>query len=211
MYGLGACHARRMWAGRIPQGDHGGPPVGWLVAGYAGLTGFLVLEGVVRERGSASSLEDSTDDQGTTRLILSAYALAAVLPLLLRPLRLRRLPRSAGPVGLAIEAMGLGVRLWSMRTLRGSYSRTLGTTEEQQVIDEGPYRLIRHPGYLGSLLTWAGCSVASGSLPTVNIVTGLLAGAYRRRITVEEQLLGRDLPGYLDYSKRTKKVIPLVW
>jgi hypothetical protein len=108
-----------------------------LVAGYAGLTGFLVLEGVVRERGSASSLEDSTDDQGTTRLILSAYGLAAVLPLLLRPLRLRRLPRSAGQLGLAIEAMGLGVRLWSMRTLRDSYSRTLGTTEEQQVIYEG--------------------------------------------------------------------------
>jgi protein-S-isoprenylcysteine O-methyltransferase Ste14 len=182
-----------------------------LVAGYAGLTGFLVLEGVVREQGSASSLEDSTDDQGTTRLILGAYALAAVLPLLLRPLGLRRLPRSAGPLGLAIEAMGLGVRLWSMRTLRGSYSRTLGTTEEQQVIDKGPYRLIRHPGYLGSLLTWAGCSVASGNLPTVTIVTGLLVGAYRRRITVEEQLLGRDLPGYLDYSNRTKKVIPFVW
>jgi protein-S-isoprenylcysteine O-methyltransferase Ste14 len=182
-----------------------------LVAGYVGLTGFLVLEGVVRERGRASSLEDSTDDRGTTHLILSAFGLAAVLPLLLRPLRLRRLPRSAGPLGLAIEAMGLGVRLWSMRTLRDSYSRTLGTTEEQQVIDEGPYRLIRHPGYLGSLMTWAGCSVVSGSLPTVTIVTGLLAGAYRRRITVEEQLLNRDLPGYLDYSKRTKKLIPLVW
>ena len=181
------------------------------MAGYSGLAGFLVLESAVRQRGSASSLEDSTDDQGTTRLILGAYVVAAVLPPLLRPLRMRRLPRSAGPLGLAIEATGLGVRLWSMRTLRGSYSRTLGTTAAQHVINDGPYRLIRHPGYLGSILIWAGCTLTSGSLPTVSAVTGLLVGAYRRRITVEERLLVRDLPGYLDYSKRTKKLIALLW
>jgi len=181
------------------------------MAGYAGLAGFLVLESVVRERGSASSLKDSTDDQGTTRLILGAYAVAAVLPPLLRPLRMPRLPRSAGPLGLAIEATGLGVRFWSMRTLRGSYSRTLKTTQEQHVINNGPYRLVRHPGYLGSILIWVGCTVASGSLPTVSAVTGMLVGAYRRRITVEERLLVRDLPGYLDYSKGTKKLIPMLW
>jgi len=181
------------------------------MAGYTGLVGFLVLESVVRERGSASSLEDSTDDQGTTRLILGAYAVAAVLPPILRPLRMPRLPRSAGPLGLVIEATGLGVRLWSMRTLRGSYSRTLRTTAEQHVITEGPYRLIRHPGYLGSILIWAGCTVASGSLPTVAAVTGLLVGAYRRRITVEERLLVRDLPGYLEYSQRNRKLISLLW
>jgi protein-S-isoprenylcysteine O-methyltransferase Ste14 len=200
-----------MRPGSICRRDYVGPGVGWLMAGYTGLAGFLVLESVVRQRGTASSLEDSTDDQGTTRRILGAYAVAVVLPPILRPIRMLRLPRSAGPLGLAIEATGLGVRLWSMRTLEGSYSRTLGTTPEQQVITDGPYRLIRHPGYLGSILTWAGCTVASGSLPTVSAVTGLLAGAYRRRIAVEEKLLARDLPGYLDYSKGTKKLIPLLW
>jgi protein-S-isoprenylcysteine O-methyltransferase Ste14 len=124
---------------------------------------------------------------------------------------MQRLPRSAGPAGLAIEATGLGVRLWSMRTLRGSYSRTLRTRPEQQVIHDGPYRLIRHPGYLGSILTWTGCAVTSGSLPTVSAVTGLLLGAYRRRITIEERLLDRDLPGYLAYRERTKKLIPFLW
>src|SRR5664280_703037 len=117
-----------MRPGSIRPRDYAGPGVGWLMAGYTGLAGFLVLEGVVRQQGSASSLEGSTDDQGTTRLILGAYAVAVVLPPILRPLRVGRLPRSAGPLGLAIEAAGLGVRLWSMRTLAGSYPRTLGTT-----------------------------------------------------------------------------------
>jgi protein-S-isoprenylcysteine O-methyltransferase Ste14 len=200
-----------MRTGSIRTRDYGGPGVGWLMAGYTGLAGFLVLESAVRQRGSASGLEGFTDDQGTARLILGAYAVAAVVPPILRPLRLWRLPRAAGPLGLAIEATGLGVRLWSMRTLDGSYSRTLGTTAEQHVINDGPYRLIRHPGYLGSILTWAGCTVASGSLLTLSAVTGLLAGAYRRRIAVEEKLLVRDLPGYLDYRRSTKKLIPLLW
>ena len=71
--------------------------------------------------------------------------------------------------------------------------------------------MVGHLGYLGSILIWAGCSVASGSLLTLSAVTGLLAGAYRRRIAVEEKLLARDLPGYLDYSNGTKKLIPLLW
>jgi protein-S-isoprenylcysteine O-methyltransferase Ste14 len=187
------------------------PALAWLVAGYAGLAGFLVLEGVARERGSASGPDDSTDDQGTTRLILGAFGVAAALPLLLRRLRTGRLPRRAGPVGIAMEACGLGLRLWSMRTLQASYTRTLRTTDEQEVIDRGPYRIIRHPGYLGSLLTWTGCTVASGSVPTVTAVACLLAIAYHKRIAAEEELLRRDLPGYTAYAKATKRLIPSVW
>lgn len=187
------------------------PESTWLLIGYAGLVAFFALEGATRQPGSASSLKASDDDRGTTRMIAVAYGLAADLPLLLRPLRRGRLPRSAGPLGLAMEVSGLGLRLWSMRTLRTSYSRTLRTTEEQQVIDRGPYRFIRHPGYLGSLLTWIGCAVASGSAPTVGAVAGLLGTAYRRRIATEELLLCRDLPGYHEYTERTQRLVPLLW
>lgn len=183
----------------------------WSAAGYAGVAGFLVLEAGVRQRGSASSLQASDDDKGTTRLILSAYLLAILLPPLLRSARVRPLPRSAAPIGLALQATGLGVRVWSMRTLGTSYSRTLRTADHQAIVDGGPYRWVRHPGYLGSLLTWAGFALTSRSLPVVAAVTGLLAPAYRRRITAEEQLLGRDLPGYVEYSQRTKRLIPAVW
>jgi len=61
--------------------------------------------------GRACSLQNCSDDHGTTRLILGAYGLATVLPLLLRPLRIRQMPPSAGPQRLAIEASGLGMEL----------------------------------------------------------------------------------------------------
>jgi protein-S-isoprenylcysteine O-methyltransferase Ste14 len=84
-------------------------------------------------------------------------------------------------------------RAWSMRTLGASYSRTLRTGEAQPLVDEGPYRLVRHPGYAGSLLTWSGFAMASRSLPVFVLVSGLLGWAYRDRIRAEEE----------DYARRT--------
>jgi len=87
----------------------------------------------------------------------------------------------------------------------------LRTDAEQTVIDTGPYRLVRHPGYAGSLLTWTGFALTSGSLPVVAVVSALLGYAYRRRIAAEEQLLRRELSPYVAYSQRTKKLVPYVW
>jgi protein-S-isoprenylcysteine O-methyltransferase Ste14 len=185
--------------------------LGWFLAGYAGIAGFGALEALTRQRGRAASLATSADDQGTTRMIVIAYAVAAELPLLLRRVPAPRLPPAAAPAGLVLQATGLGLRAWSMRTLGGSYTRTLRTGEEQAVITAGPYRLIRHPGYTGSLLTWTGFALTSRSVPVLTLVGGLLGRAYKRRIAAEEQLLSRDLPGYADYQQHTKKLIPFVW
>jgi hypothetical protein len=65
-----------------------------------------------------------------------------------------------------------------------SYSRTLRVVEDedqQTVIDAGPYRLIRHPGYLGPLLTWVGFALTSRRLSVVALIVGLLGVAYERR------------------------------
>jgi protein-S-isoprenylcysteine O-methyltransferase Ste14 len=105
----------------------------------------------------------------------------------------------------------LALRAWSMRTLGASYSRTLRTGEAQPLIDDGPYRLVRHPGYAGSLLTWSGFAMASRSLPVVVVVSGILGWAYRDRIRAEEDLLRRELPGYEDYARRTWRLVPYLW
>ncbi len=98
-----------------------------------------------------------------------------------------------------------------METLGSAYSRTLRTEEEQRVIETGPYALVRHPGYLGSLLVWAGFALTSRNLAVVAIVGVLLGDAYRRRIEAEERLLRRNLPDYVGYSERTKRLVPWVW
>jgi protein-S-isoprenylcysteine O-methyltransferase Ste14 len=110
-----------------------------------------------------------------------------------------------------LQALGLCIRARSMRTLGRSYTRTLRTEDTQDVIDSGPYALVRHPGYAGSLLIWTGFALTSRSVPVVVAVGALLGTAYQRRIAAEDELLRRELPGYAAYCERTKKLIPLVW
>jgi protein-S-isoprenylcysteine O-methyltransferase Ste14 len=183
----------------------------WLVAGYAGLAGFLALEATTRTAGDASSLEASEDDAGTTQLIVNAYAAALASPLVGVVVRTPRLPAWVRPAGAALEATGLVLRWWSMSTLKASYSRTLRGAQGDILIDVGPYAVVRHPGYLGSIMTWVGFALTSASGPSIAAATGLLGVAYRRRIAAEEELLVRDLPGYKEYTQRTSRLIPGIW
>ncbi len=183
----------------------------WLLAGYAGVAGFLVLEATVHRRGTASDLRASEDDDGSTRRIVAAYALAGLSAPLLRRMSLRPLPAACPPLGLGTLVAGLALRMWSMRALSENYTRTLRVTNEQTLTEHGPYRHIRHPGYLGSLLVWAGFALSSGSAAVLGTVAALLAPAYARRMDAEERLLDRDLPGYTAYRSRTKKLIPSLW
>ncbi|SEL47817.1 methyltransferase family protein [Streptacidiphilus jiangxiensis] len=99
-----------------------------------------------------------------------------------------------------------------MRTLDAYYTRTLRTVDDQRVVQEGPYRLIRHPGYCGSLLVWIGYSLGLGSWPATVVVAALLGTAYVWRITAEEQLLLSAFgPAYADYRTRTKRLVPFLY
>ena len=183
----------------------------WFAAGYAGIGGFVAIEAALREPGSPASLDASGDDAGTTRAIVTAGAISVVLAPVLRALPLPQMPRAAGPLGVVMEASGLGLRVWSMRTLQAAYTRTLRTAGDQATVERGPYAVIRHPGYLGSLLVWVGFGLTSRSPAAAALVGGLVGRAYERRISAEERLLERDLPSYAAYARRTWRLIPHVW
>jgi protein-S-isoprenylcysteine O-methyltransferase Ste14 len=144
-------------------------------------------------------------------MIVAAYAAAVAFAPVLRRTPSPRLPRVAAPLGVGLEAFGLGLRAWSMGTLGRSYTRTLRVEDAQRVVDSGPYAWVRHPGYAGSLLVWTGFALTSRSVPVVVAVGALLGIAYQRRIVAEEALLRRELSGYDPYLARTKRLIPLVW
>ncbi|WP_079249098.1 isoprenylcysteine carboxylmethyltransferase family protein [Streptomyces sp. IMTB 2501] len=115
-------------------------------------------------------------------------------------------------LGVAVLAGGLALRAWGMRTLAQYYTRTLRTVADQRVVQEGPYRLIRHPGYCGSLLVWIGYSLGLGSWPAALIVTPLLTAAHVWRISAEERLLIAAFgPAYTDYRGRTRRLVPFVY
>ncbi len=181
------------------------------ILGYFFMVGFFALEFFLRREGAARSLKAGPSDRGTTILIGFSYGVSILLPPILNYFSIGRSPEAilVGDVGVALMLAGLGMRLWSMRTLGRYYTRTLLISEEQPFITKGPYRVIRHPGYLGTLLVMIGLSVAEANWIAVVVVASLMLVAYHRRMNAEEAMLGTAFgDGYQGYKKHTWRLLP---
>jgi protein-S-isoprenylcysteine O-methyltransferase Ste14 len=82
----------------------------------------------------------------------------------------------------------------------------------QAVVENGPYRLIRHPSYSGALITIFGVGLAlTNWLSLIGVMVITFIG-YSYRVWVEEETLANVLgEPYLQYMKRTKRFIPFVY
>ncbi len=99
--------------------------------------------------------------------------------------------------------LGSVLRYWSMRILGASFTRTLKITGQQILVQDGTYRLIRHPGYLGTLLMWSGAGLAMLTWLVVFVVALLMVNAYLYRIHQEEAM---PLESFGDAFKATASV-----
>jgi protein-S-isoprenylcysteine O-methyltransferase Ste14 len=106
---------------------------------------------------------------------------------------------------------GILLRQWSIAVLGRYFSRTVGVQEGQTVVDRGPYRLVRHPAYTGSLLTMVGLGFVLQSWGAVLVLIAFFGVAFGYRIHVEEEVLTSELGDeYITYVKKTKRLIPYV-
>ncbi len=182
-----------------------------LLVGYALVGVFLVMGSLLRRGEEARSPEAGQADDGTTRLVVASFGASLVsMPLLAlpRPGRLA-VPGSVGP---AIMVLGLALRAWAAVILGRFYTRTLRITHEHALVTAGPYRVVRNPGYLGTLAVWVGFGLSSGSWLATLAVTALMACTYGRRIRSEEAMLLAGLGDeYRQYVRRTWRLVPGVY
>ncbi len=115
-------------------------------------------------------------------------------------------------IGLLLMWIGLAIRIWSVLTLGASFRTTVEVDADQQVVDKGPYRWARHPSYTGMLTIALGCGVALGNWLSLAILVVIPLATMLRRISVEEATLV-DVLGqpYLEYQRRTKRLVPGLW
>ena len=82
---------------------------------------------------------------------------------------------------------------------------------DHKVISTGPYSIVRHPGYSGLLLASIAIPLMLGSLFAF-IPAFLAALLLVIRTYFEDRLLKKELPGYLEYSKKVRsRIIPGIW
>ena len=90
-------------------------------------------------------------------------------------------------------------------------SATIEVVADQRVVSTGPYAVVRHPMYSGSLLYFLGIPIALGSWWGL-LVGMLMMPVFVLRLFDEEKLLARTLPGYSEYMDRVKyRLVPFVW
>jgi protein-S-isoprenylcysteine O-methyltransferase Ste14 len=176
------------------------------------LVAFALTEFVLRRGETARSVTPGPMDRATSLQIVSSY-IACVALLVAAPLApWPRLAPGLRALALVIAIAGLALRWWSMAELGRFYTRTLVTADDQTVVKSGPYRLIRHPGYLGSLLTWVGASLVLAPPTAAALIAIILLFAYVRRIRNEEiMLLDRLGQAYTTYSLGTWRLLPLIY
>ncbi|MDD1757895.1 MAG: isoprenylcysteine carboxylmethyltransferase family protein [Methanotrichaceae archaeon] len=106
--------------------------------------------------------------------------------------------------------LGYCLILWVFK--ENSYAaRIIEVEENQKVITTGPYSIVRHPMYLGSIIMYLLTPIALGSWWAVPIFL-LFIPLLIWRILNEEKVLQRDLPGYLEYCRKKRyRLLPHVW
>lgn len=112
-----------------------------------------------------------------------------------------------GAVGILAEMLGVW---WTFRENTFAVP-VVKIQQDQQVIDTGPYAIVRHPMYASALFLLVGMPLLLGSWLGL-ACSGLFILALAWRTVHEEQTLRAELDGYQDYTARVRyRFIPFIW
>ena len=122
------------------------------------------------------------------------------------------LPPWVWPIGVVLFVLGYGLGLRAMAE-NPFFEATVRIQSERghYVIDSGPYRTLRHPGYVGGVAVVLSVPLLLNSawalLPTALAIIGMVI-----RTALEDRTLQKKLPGYADYAARVRwRLFPGVW
>ncbi len=114
--------------------------------------------------------------------------------------------------GLVFIILGSMMFTWSM--VSNKFFSTLVRLQidrQHTVVTEGPYKCVRHPGYLGYIIFTLATPIALGAFSGI-IFSGIIGILLIVRTELEDATLKKELPGYAEYTENVKcKLIPFLW
>ncbi len=114
-------------------------------------------------------------------------------------------------IGLLLISIGIGMRAWSIRILSKFYSADVKIIDRHKIIKSGPYKLLRHPIYLGSFIFYIGQALFLNTFIGAAVAALTMGYAYAKRITLEEKILIEKFSqSYIDFQKSTWRLIPKI-
>ena len=176
----------------------------------AGLYAALVLaDDLARERFTPPEAGADRDWLKVARLFALLQVIAGALDV---RWQLTNVPSSVRVVALVVMIVTVALVFYAMSVNR-FFSAVIRIQRDRghQVIDQGPYGVIRHPGYAGMIPSVPASALVMGSWLgfALALVYSLLM---LRRVWFEDQFLRENLAGYANYTQRVRhRLVPWVW
>lgn len=115
-------------------------------------------------------------------------------------------------IGLFIVVLGMVLRFFSIWSLGRFFTVDVTIRDNHEIKKDGLYKILRHPSYSGSLLSFIGFGVSLNNWLSLVTIIFFITIAFLNRIRIEEKALieyfGDD---YLNYKKNTYRIIPWIY
>ena len=144
--------------------------------------------------GSSSSAKGAGWVWAQVALMLVVLALGALPP---------RWPEWGRVLGVVFVLAGVAGFVWAARTLGSSLTPFPRPRREGVLVEDGPYRFVRHPIYGAGLLVFAGYGLLTSVVATAAVPA--LAVLWWLKTSVEERHLAARFPGYAEYRRRVRR------
>lgn len=171
--------------------------------------------GTFKQGAKAARKEAAVQDRGSMVLLVGLlwfgvalnFALAGLLPA--AALSWQR--TTLFGIGISFILLGVALRWYAIRVLGYYFTRDVAVSTDQKVIQDGPYRYIRHPAYSGTFLTMLGVGLALTNWASLGTLLLCVFAGHLYRVGIEEEALLQTIgQPYVEYMHHTKRFIPWV-
>lgn len=183
-----------------------------IIIGFSYLYGFFEVFMNLRQRGI--SIVKTSSDKGSLWLLYILITIGYALSFSIGATKIGRTNHwdAFFAVGVVLTVTGLMIRIHSILTLKQYFTYSVAKVDDHQLVETGLYKVIRHPGYLGQVMIFVGISISLSNWLSVLLMMIPITIGYIYRIKVEERFMLEQLgEDYLNYQKRTKRIIPMIY
>jgi protein-S-isoprenylcysteine O-methyltransferase Ste14 len=114
-------------------------------------------------------------------------------------------------VAIFLTVTGFGLTIWARVHLGGNWSSSVTVKYNHELIQTGPYRIVRHPIYSGATIAALGLAVVNRDVCSLVAIVVMLVG-WRLKAASEEQFMIEEFGDvYLKYMRNVKALIPFIW
>jgi len=169
-----------------------------------------ILSEILLGRIKISSVKTNNKDKSSLRILWITIILFIILGIFVRRTGVGFINIQTELVhysGLFLIILGLVIRWIAILKLKSMFTVDVSIQENHKIVKSGIYKTIRHPAYLGSLLSFLGLGVALINWLSIIIIFVPILIAFLHRIQIEEKVLLKEFgEEYLNYSNNTYRL-----